>query len=155
MQSKHRLKVMIILTGLLLCACSRQATYSRFQHVSETGWEKVDTLQFDVPPIAEDGTYHEALHLRINNTFPFLALTIEITQTILPEGRQERYTRNCQLIDQKGNIKGAGVSLFQYTFPLNNIQLNQGDSLHISVIHCMRREILPGMADIGISLTKQ
>ena len=155
MQSKHLLKMMIMLTGLLLCACHRQATYSRFQHVSETGWEKVDTLEFDIPPMAESGTYREALLLRINSTFPFLALTIEVTQTILPEGRQERYTKNCHVIDQKGNIKGAGVSLFQYTFPLNDIQLSQGDSLHISVTHCMKREILPGMNDIGISLTKQ
>ena len=40
-------------------------------------------------------------------------------------------------------------------FPVNDLQLNKGDSLHICVMHNMKREIMPGIADIGISLTRK
>jgi len=155
MQNKHFLTILFLAIGLVLCACHRQKTYSRFQHVSETGWEKVDTIAFDIPPVTESGTYSEELELRIDKTFPFQSLTMEVTQTIFPEGRQESYTKTCPLIDKNGNITGAGLSLFSYTFPFNAIQLNHGDSLHITVVHRMKREIMPGVTDVGISLTRQ
>ena len=155
MQSKHLVKFLFLTVGLLLCACSRQKIYSHFEHVSETGWEKIDTLDFFVPPVAESGTYHEDLEMRINNTFPFLSLTMEVSQIIFPDGRREKYSKDCELIDEDGTIKGAGISLFLYTFPLADIHLNRGDSLHIKVIHSMKREIMPGITDVGISLTRQ
>ena len=155
MQSRHFLILIILVTGLLFCACNRQKKYSHFEHVSETGWEKVDTIAFDIPPVTESGAYHEKLELRIDANFPYQSLTMEVSQTIFPEGRQESYTKTCPLIDKNGNIKGAGLSLFSYTVPFNTIQLNHGDSLHITVVHCMKREIMPGVTDVGITLAKQ
>lgn len=155
MQNKHLLRVALLAVGLLSCACNRQKVYSRFQHISATGWEKTDTLFFNIPPVAEDGTYREELGLRIDNMFPFQSMTIEVVQTILPKGEQKTYIKNCPLIDGKGNMKGAGVSFFQYTFPIDNIRLNRDDSIHISLIHNMKREIMPGVSDAGITLTKQ
>lgn len=154
MQSKRNLMFLMLATGLLLCACGRQKIYSHFEHVSDTGWEKVDTIDFYIPAVAESGTYSEALELRIDNTFPYQKMMMEVTQTIFPEGRQEHFNKDCSIIDENGNMMGAGVSLFQYTFPFNDIQLNRGDSLHITVIHSMKREILPGVIDVGITLRK-
>ena len=155
MQSKHLLRFLILATGLTLCACGRQKIYSHFEHISDTCWEKVDTIDFFVSPVAESGTYQEALELRIDNTFPFQSLAMEITQTIIPEGRNEQFNKICAIIDQNGKMIGAGVSLFQYTLPYNDIKLNHGDSLHITVVHSMKREIMPGIIDVGITLTKE
>ncbi|MBQ8988101.1 MAG: gliding motility lipoprotein GldH [Prevotella sp.] len=146
---------MILAASILFCACGRQKEYSNFQHVSTTGWDKTDTLFFDIPPIKKDGTYREELELRIDNNFPFQSLTLEVIQTILPSDRQTNYELHCPLIDQKGNMRGAGISFFQYTFPIDNMLLSTGDSIHISVTHKMKREIMSGVADVGISLTKQ
>ena len=154
MQNRHFLKFLLLATGLMLCACGRQKIYSHFEHVSDTGWEKVDTIVFNIPPVAESGIYQEALEIRIDNTYPFQSLTMEVTQTIFPENKVETHNKVCQLIDQNGNMKGAGVSLFAYTFPFNDIQLNRGDSLYITIVHCMKREIMPGVVDVGVTLTK-
>lgn len=155
MENKHHTWVVLLAAVLLLCACHRQKVYSHFQHVSATGWEKTDTFFFVIPPMTEDGTYREELGLRIDNTFPFQSLTLEITQTIFPKGGKKSYTKACPLIDKKGNMKGAGVSYFQYTFPIDDIRLNRDDSIHISLIHNMKREIMPGVSDVGITLTRQ
>ena len=85
MQSRHFLILIILVTGLLFCACNRQKKYSHFEHVSETGWEKVDTIAFDIPPVTESGAYHEKLELRIDANFPYQSLTMEVTQTIFPD----------------------------------------------------------------------
>ena len=59
------------------------------------------------------------------------------------------------VIDQSGNSKGKGLSLQQYDFDIDEMQLEQGDSLHIRVAHNMKREILPGVVDLGFILIKK
>ncbi|MFQ9996553.1 MAG: gliding motility lipoprotein GldH, partial [Hoylesella buccalis] len=43
----------------------------------------------------------------------------------------------------------------QYAFDITSMDLHEGDSLHISVRHDMKREILPGISNVGVSLTKR
>ena len=71
------------------------------------------------------------------------AKRIEKTDTLL-----------CQLINQHGENKGQGISYYQYNFPINIYKINRGDSIHIAIRHDMKREILPGVSDIGVKITK-
>ena len=63
-------------------------------------------------------------------------------------------TLSCKLVDADGTVQGEGVSFYQYRFHLCNMKLTQGDSLRVSIRHNMKREILPGIADVGVTLTK-
>ncbi len=138
-----------------MIACNRRTVYSHYEHTPISGWEKNDTLHFSINPLEEPGTYHEEIGLRIDNSYPFMGLSLVVEETIFPLGYTTRHVVNCNLIDKNGIIKGNGVSYFQYNFPVNDLQLNKGDSLHICVMHNMKREIMPGIADIGISLTRK
>lgn len=64
-------------------------------------------------------------------------------------------TVNCKLTDRHGNASGTGVNFHQYRFPITELQLQDGDSIHIRVRHDMKREILPGISDVGISLRRK
>lgn len=66
---------------------------------------------------------------------------------------QDRYGQ-LQLIDNNGVSKGQGISYYQYNFPINIYQMHQGDSIHVAIRHDMKREILPGVSDIGIKISK-
>ncbi|WP_417163197.1 hypothetical protein [Segatella sp.] len=46
------------------------------------------------------------------------------------------------------------MSYYQYNFPINIYQMHQGDSIHVAIRHDMKREILPGVSDIGIKISK-
>jgi gliding motility-associated lipoprotein GldH len=72
----------------------------------------------------------------------------------LTQGTVKRDTLNCSLIERDGRVKGKGVSFYQYNFHLNDLDLRAGDSLSINIRHNMKREILPGIADVGIKLIK-
>ena len=139
-----------------MTSCSRQQTvYANYAPIDDTTWEKTDTITFDVPPVKAAGTYQEKLGLRLADDFPFLALSMDIEIQVQPKGILRSSQHKFSVIDQGGNPKGKGLSLQQYTFDLGDLELEEGDSLHISMAHNMKREILPGVVDLGIILIKK
>ena len=73
----------------------------------------------------------------------------------MPAHRLVTDTVCCNLTDEQGNILGEGISYRRYQFDICKLQLQEGDSLHIVVRHDMKREILPGVADVGKQLKKE
>ena len=146
-----------LMTALLLAlgSCDYYTVFDKYDHTPIAGWEKNDTLTFDVPPLPRSAIYREELGLRINDAYPFMSLRLIVEQRLMPQGTVRRDTLNCRLIDEDGNIRGQGVSYYQYSFPITHLKLQKGDSLHVSIRHDMKREILPGIADIGIKLTQR
>ena len=143
-----------VLVVLMLTACNDKTVYHNYEQTPPSGWEKNDQLSFTLPPIQETGNYTEEVGIRINGTFPFLSLSLIIEQTKLNTGERQCDTLVCELINKRGYPQGKGVSQYQYLFPLKTIQLNKGDSLRIEIHHDMKREILPGITDVGIKLSK-
>lgn len=144
-----------ILFIVFFSACNGHKVYDTFYHTPLSGWEKNDTLLFDVPRIQEKGNYQSDLALRINNAFPFMKMTLIIEQSVYPHHTVYRDTLNCDLIGSNGIPKGHGISYYEFEFPVAILHLEKGDSLHITVRHDMKREILPGISNIGIQLTKK
>ena len=150
------LPISILLTAVCLCcACDRKIIYDHYAHTPIAGWEKNDTLFFDIKPIAEDGVYRQELGLRINGSYPFKKLRLIVEQHQHPGNSIRHDTLDCELIDDKGNPKGQGICYYQYALPIGEINVRKGDSLHIGVRHSMKRFILPGIADIGIKMTRK
>ena len=116
--------VFILVATIAFSACNHAKVYDAYAHTPIAGWEKNDTLSFEIYP-ANKGK------------------RIEKTDTLL-----------CQLINQHGENKGQGISYYQYNFPINIYKINRGDSIHIAIRHDMKREILPGVSDIGVKVTK-
>lgn len=146
--------VVALAVAVGLSACGGGVVYDTYRHTQLSGWGKEDTLFFDVPPLAEDGRYRQVVGLRINESFPFTGLTLVVDQTVEPGNRVFTDTVNCKLTDEKGHTLGQGVSYYQYDFIVSDLSLAKGDSLHIGVRHIMKREILPGIADIGLRMSR-
>lgn len=134
-------------------ACSGDVVYDTYNHTQLAGWDKADTLFFDVPPLRSAGIYRQNVGLRINESFPFTGITLVVDYTVEPEHRVCSDTLRCRLTDDKGNTLGRGVSYYQYDFTVSELRLNEGDSLHVGIRHIMRREMLPGVADVGLRLS--
>ena len=144
----------LLMVAVLLTACNHGTVYQHYEHVPNGGWETNDTLSFEIGPLLEAGTYQEKLELRIDEFYPFLGLSLKVEQTIFPRGERYFQTLSCDLIEKNGAYKGNGISFYQYGFDLNDLHLEKGDSIHIIVRHNMKREIMPGVTDIGILLKK-
>ena len=136
-------------------SCDRKTVYSHYEHTSQEGWERLDTLFFEVPPVKEAGTYQEEIGIRTDIGFPFQSLALNVAQDIFPQGEHYQTTKNCVLYDETGKERGSGISRFQTVVYLTDIHLNQGDSMRICITHHMRREMMSGVSDIGIILRKK
>jgi len=145
----------MLTVALLLTGCDRKTVYSHYEPTTTDGWEKCDSLTYTIAPLPEEGRYEETIGLRINCRYPFTGLSLVIDQHIFPSGRHYVDTLHAKLIDSDGTIQGQGISYFQYNFLLRQLSLQADDSLHVCIRHLMKREILPGVSDIGFSLTRQ
>ena len=155
MHNKHLILTGLLLVIILLAACQEPTVYFHYEHTPENGWEKSDVLKYGISPMTQEGDYQEEVALRISAGYPFMRLNLIVDQTIIPSGKVSRDTLDCSLIDDHGNVTGDGIGQYQYFFPLKKIHLHQGDSLHISIQHDMRREILPGITDVGIRVRSE
>jgi len=147
--------ILILAVAALWMSCDRQKVYSHYEHVIQEGWEKNDTLFYEVPPVKEAGTYEEIIGIRTDISFPFQSIALNVAQEVIPQGTRYQTTKNCVLYDATGKERGSGISRFQNEIYLTDIQLNKGDSVRICITHNMRREILSGVSDIGIILKRK
>ena len=136
---------------MILTACDGRV-YDTYRHTSLEGWERNDTLCYDVARMTHGGDYLVQLGLRTDYDFPFVAITLIVDQTILPAGITLRDTLDCRLIKPNSTQKSGGISCFEYNTEVRKLRLNANDSLHITVRHDMKRDILPGVSDVGISI---
>lgn len=148
-------------------SCTGNKVYDHYEHTPIIGWNKADTLFFTVQPLNVGGRYVTELGLRINESYPFQNLTLIVEQTVIKKNigdnkipnsklKDQKYidTLTCTLFDNKGAVKGQGISYYQYHFRVSELNLHQEDSIHITVRHDMKREIMPGIADVGISISR-
>ena len=152
---RSRLLIMTLITvALALASCNRNTIYSHYENTPIEGWERFDTLTFSEIPIKANAYYREEIGIRINDRFPFQSLFLVVEQHIRPSNTVRTDTLSCKLIDNNGYVKGRGLTYYQYSFHLTTLHLNAGDTLDIRIKHNMRKEILPGVADVGMTISK-
>ena len=153
MMRKRRL-LMAAVALCLLVGCNDGKVYDRYRHTPLTGWEKNDTLSFSVGRVKQAGSYNAELGLRINGSYPFTSLTLLVEHEVLPSHEHGIDTLTCVLTDKDGIRTGRGLSTYQYEFRIRQFHLVPNDSIHFEIRHDMKREILPGISDIGIAVRK-
>lgn len=164
MRSNRLYIIGMITVALALVACNGKTIYSHYEPTPIEGWERSDTLVYSNIVIKATADYKEEIGLRINDAFPFRSLFLVVEQHVRHNGQWsvvngqqpivKTDTLSCRLIDKNGNVKGRGLSYYQYNFHLTTLRLNAGDTLDIRIRHHMKREILPGIANVGMTLSK-
>jgi gliding motility-associated lipoprotein GldH len=153
-KSQFALWLLALVTLLTLSACDDNTIYSHYESTSLAGWERGDTLHFKNIVVKATTDYKEEIGLRINDSFPFMSLFLVVEQHVRPRHVVRMDTLSCRLVDKDGHVKGRGLSFYQYNFHLTTLQLQAGDTLDISVRHNMKRESLPGIANVGMTISR-
>ncbi|MBO4964200.1 MAG: gliding motility lipoprotein GldH [Prevotella sp.] len=145
----------IITVAMLTTACDRKTVFHQYNHTTPAGWEKTDTMVYHVKSMNEGGLFKEEIDMRLNGTYPFTGLCVIVEQNILPANVTIRDTLNCSFDRPDNKYTTNGISYRQYKYHLKDIQLNKGDSIEIKIRHNMMREMLPGIADIGVKIDRK
>lgn len=139
---------------VLLTACNDGLVYSTFKPTPVNGWDKNEPLKFEVPPLSSDGTYNLSVGLRLSDEYQFRNLHILVQQKLYPSGLEFTDTLVYDVVDERGNILGQGVNYYQYERPARAMALHEGDSLSLVIKHIMKREILPGIVNVGVIIDR-
>lgn len=149
----------IMITAVLACislgSCYRKTVYDKYVNTPITGWEKNDPIAYALPRIDSSGTYEAIVGLRTTDAYPFMSVTLIVQRRFVEKDSVAIDTVRCQLTDEKGNAIGKGINYHQYRFPVSSFDLNNGDSLVVNIRHDMKREILPGICDVGLIMKRK
>lgn len=140
---------------LLFVSCDRKKVYDEYAHTPLVGWEKNDTISFAVPKVKDAGAYNFTLNLRSDNSFPFTNVVLVVGITTFPSIDTYVDTLKCMLTNKRGNTLGKGINIYQHDFSITSLNLKADDSVYVTVQHIMKREMLPGISDVGLLITKK
>ncbi len=148
---------LLSLIGLffLFTACEDDTVIHQQRSIPIEGWEQFDTVTFVVDSLPDKGNYLLSIDIRTTSEFPYQSLYLKVDQTWNSPLMVRTDTLCCPIATPDGDIIGSGISHFQYTFPLVREQLNSGQHGLVSIRHVMQRDILPGIANVGIKLEKE
>ena len=145
----------ILLSAIALAACTDMShTYSHYKSISSDGWVRDDTISITMEPVKHGGVYAEELGLRTNSLYPFMQIALTVHQEAQPSGFARTDTPTVSLTDDDGHVLGKGISHYQHLCPLPPVSLNSGDTLYVNVHHDMLRSPLPGVTEVGLTMTR-
>lgn len=149
--------ILLLLCAGMMAACRKSPAAFEYCPTPVEGWESGDTLRFRIDTIREAGTYSLSLGVRSSASlpYPFQRLYVVVRQQWHHPEESRHDTVACELVSPDGEIQGQGVSIYQYICPVGECELSEGQTGEITVNHIMRREILPGITDIGIRLERE
>lgn len=137
---------------LVAISCTKGTLIHRYEPVSLHGWERTDTLCYDIPKVAQQQEYLLNVGLRYDNNFPYNGIWIVVEGNMEEPSAHWCDTLHLRTADDNGIALGHGVALVQMSVPLKTIRLEEGQHGHLRVWHIMHREVIPSIREVGIKL---
>ncbi len=147
------------LLGLAVClsaACDKHIVYHSYHSLSTEGWEKGDTLFFQIP-ISDSipPTLHLFTEIRNRTDYPYRNLYLFISQNLQDSTTYQTDTICLSLTDSVGNWKGKGWgSIYQSETFIKSIRPLKPGNYSLWIRSGMKDEILKGINDIGMRIEK-
>ena len=143
----------LILITLLLSSCTGGSVIHQFRTINgNEGWERTDTLTYEIPEINETRDYAMQIQVRVGTRFPYRSICIA-REVKLDNPHILKYdTVRIDISDNDKHIDASGGILYSINGEIKPIRLAKGQKGKIRLTHCMRPESIPHILDIGINL---
>lgn len=144
-----------------MAACTDSTLLHSYKPLPKDGWDRCDTICFDLPKAEADidGTLYIGLRTTANPAYQDIVLAVEQYDEI--EGFSRSDTVRYPLTDaegfaltEEGYALSPGVNLHQYESQHVPIRLKKGKSGSVRIHHLMRHEVIPDITELGIRLDK-
>ncbi|KAA6329659.1 Gliding motility lipoprotein GldH [termite gut metagenome] len=142
---------------LALVACADNVVYHSYQHIAGKGWDKGDTLTFNVRITDSMPTYyHLYVQIRNRTDYPYQNLLLLVRHNLKDSSIVVTDTVRCTLANDAGRWKGKGLGgLFQTFFNVSEyISRYPIGTRTVNVIQGMEDQTLKGINDVGIRIEK-
>ena len=140
------------LIALSLSACTGGTAFHRYKPLPPEGWDRRDTVQFDLPKAERDidGTLFVGLRKTANLRYRDVVLAVE--QRLMSPLFYRCDTVRYLLTDDEGFALSPGVNHHQYESQHVPFHLQKGQSGSVRIRHLMRHEVIPDITELGIRI---
>ncbi|MCQ2341368.1 MAG: gliding motility lipoprotein GldH [Paludibacteraceae bacterium] len=141
-------RIIVVLSSLLLVACSRSTMYTNYQTIPLEGWSMDSVLRFEVPVTDTVNAYDVLLHIRHTDAYPYQNMWLFANDG----GKTD--TIEFYLADDRGRWLGNGQAIKDMpVLYRENVVLK--DSLYILTLEeGMRDIVLRGISEIGVEIVR-
>ena len=149
--------ILALLLGALITAssCRRTTIMHTYRNTPVQGWEQSDRLAFRLDTVRESGLYAMRLGVRTTADYPYQKLWLVMETDLSHPDTTYSDTIVCTFVRSDGTREGSGTDTYQYNFDFADIMLHEGQTGRFVIHHIMQREILQGISDIGIRITRK
>ena len=135
-------------------SCGKKYACNRYLPVPVEGWEARDTVSIAIDPIRESGNYEFSVGVRSTRQYPYQYLWILTDLELIHPDTLIVDTLVCSITDAQGEFLGKGLSVYDNVYPLATIYCKKGQYGRMKLRHIMRRDPLPGISDLGVSISR-
>lgn len=141
-------------TCLLLIACTDGTMLHTYKPLPQEGWDRSDTLVFDIPQAETDidGTLTVGLRTAAHVGMQSIALAVELCDA---KGNCHRNTLHYPLTDSDGNALAKGVNHHQYETQHLPLHLKKGQQTTVRIHHLMTHDTMVGITEVGIKIDRR
>ena len=138
------------LIALSLSACTGSTFYHSYKPLPKEGWERHDTVCFDLPKAGQDidGTLIIGLRTAAHTPMQDIVLAVEQCFDAPPDYVCD--TVRYPLTDDEGYALAKGVNHHQYEDRQLPLQMKKGQSGSVRIRHLMTHELMTGITEVGI-----
>lgn len=136
--------------------CNHGRVYHSYQPVGPDGWDRTDTLVFQLPHIPDSMAMLDlSLCLRIFPQLWWRQVAVGVEYRLSRPDTLFRDTVLVTLSDSAGSRSLARNPLLQYRHPMASFSADRLQGARLRVFHLMRSETLPRVSDVGIRVERR
>jgi gliding motility-associated lipoprotein GldH len=153
-------KLLIVLSCLLLLttliSCDPSRVFDDMTRISNSEWKRQEALDFSFTIKDTTAMYNVYIQIRNTTDYPYSNLYLFL-DTKEPSGIKNRDTIECILAAPDGKWLGKGMGKIKENRILvkKGMQWARQGIYQIKVEQAMRKEVLTGIADIGLRIEKE
>lgn len=144
--------LLLPLISLFLSSCTGNTFYHRYQSLPAEGWDRRDTVCFEVPEADGDIDGLLFIGLRTVAHVGKQNVVLAVEQCDGDGAVCSCDTVRYPLTDTDGNALGRGVNARQYETQHLPFRLRKGKSARVRIRHLMTHEVVTGITEVGVRI---
>ena len=142
----------LLLSSLIIASCIDGIYFHSYKPLPEEGWERRDTICFDLPQADQDFNGTLTIGLRTKAYIGMQDIVLAVEQLNDSAEVCRRDTIRYPLTDTKGDALAKGVNHHQYETEQLPISMKKGQGGFVRIHHLMRNEMVQGFTELGIKI---
>lgn len=139
--------------SLLLASCISGTAFHSYKPLPLEGWERCDTVCFELPKAVEDINGTLTIGLRTMEHVGMQDIVLAVEQCDESAGVCRCDTVRYPLTDAEGDALTPGVNYHQYETQHLPISMKKGQGGSVRIHHLMTPETMHGITELGIKIS--